>query len=427
MAEPEPLHLDPTSLNESSDGISVGDISNDSSSNSSHSSTSAIINNLMTDASEDIPEFELEEETEEDCEFELEEPVNETSDSDHVDVLAIVSAEDTNQLTGEFDAKTLENLLTETEEGEEFKDITELNVSDTPSPCELSEDDSLVQTIAEKDSSNQALEKGTLKDMLPEPKLEDKMEFTVAESESAAPKNSDYSDDILSSSLPVSFEHSKETKETAINFNQTPPFINEKTIVTNNTITTLSSSYPDSDDSERKTAFHEKTDLHEKTVLDEKIDLDEIIEHEHSVGTLHQQQVQNLEMSLLERVDDLIGVLENKHKSGNRPEQLPHKQFATGIHYIKFEKNHYLGGKWLRKAAMQGHAKAQLYLGMLFVQGNGVPKSMFHAYAWFSLAACQDIAEAVDARKKLEPRLTAKEINASLRYAADLLDKIHNF
>ena len=75
---------------------------------------------------------------------------------------------------------------------------------------------------------------------------------------------------------------------------------------------------------------------------------------------------------------------------------------------------------------MQGHAKAQLYLGMLFVQGNGVPKSLFHAYAWFSLAVCQNIDEAVDARKKLERHLTAKDINAALKYAADILDKIHS-
>lgn len=149
------------------------------------------------------------------------------------------------------------------------------------------------------------------------------------------------------------------------------------------------------------------------------------IDIHHSPGLLHSQQAHQLEMSLLERIDDLIQVLEKRAK-GNTPEQLPHKQFATGIHYIKHEKNHYLGAKWLRKAAMQGHAKAQLYLGMLFVQGNGVPKSLFHAYAWFSLAVCQNIDEAVDARKKLERHLTAKDINAALKYAADILDKIHS-
>ena len=161
--------------------------------------------------------------------------------------------------------------------------------------------------------------------------------------------------------------------------------------------------------------------------IDESIDVevDSELAITHSPGTLHAQQAHQLEMSLLARIDDLIHTLQKRNRPGTSPEQLPHKQFATGLHYIKHEANHYLGAKWLRKAAMQGHAKAQLYLGMLFLQGNGVPKSLFHAYAWFSLAVCQNIPEAKDARKKLERHLTAKEINASLKYAADLLDKIH--
>lgn len=168
-----------------------------------------------------------------------------------------------------------------------------------------------------------------------------------------------------------------------------------------------------------------ETESQSESAPEDKIDLSDTIEIEHKPGTLHTQQAQQIELSILERVDDLIHVLQNKSKASGSPEQLPHKQFATGLHYIKHEKNHYLGAKWLRKAAIQGHAKAQMYLGMLFVQGKGVPKSLFHAYAWFSLAVCQDIAEAIDARKKLEPHLTAKEINASLKYAADLLDRIH--
>ncbi|BDX06754.1 tetratricopeptide repeat protein [Planctobacterium marinum] len=164
-------------------------------------------------------------------------------------------------------------------------------------------------------------------------------------------------------------------------------------------------------------------DLSDNEAID--VELDSALALSHSAGTLHMQQAHQLEMSLLERIDDLIQTLQKRGRSGNSPEQLPHKQFATGLHYIKHESNHYLGAKWLRKSAMQGHAKAQLYLGMLFLQGNGVPKSLFHAYAWFSLAVCQNIPEAKDARKKLERHLTAKEINASLKYAADLLDKIH--
>lgn len=111
-----------------------------------------------------------------------------------------------------------------------------------------------------------------------------------------------------------------------------------------------------------------------------------------------------------------------KHSSS--PEQTPDTQFATGVHYIKNVQNHYLGAKWLRKAGMQGHAKAQFYLGLLFLKGEGVPKSFFHAYCWLSLAACQNLNEAIEARKKLEPYMTAREINASLKLAAERAEQI---
>ncbi len=141
---------------------------------------------------------------------------------------------------------------------------------------------------------------------------------------------------------------------------------------------------------------------------------------------LHREQANHFDLALVERIDRLLASFEKQQTKRHLPEQLPGKQFATGVHYIKHENNHYLGGKWLRKAAMQGHPKAQLYLGLMFIKGEGVPKSLFHAYCWLSLAACQDVNEAKDARKKLQSHLTAKEINASLKHAADLLEQIHS-
>lgn len=106
-------------------------------------------------------------------------------------------------------------------------------------------------------------------------------------------------------------------------------------------------------------------------------------------------------------------------------EQTASQQFAKAIQFIKKDNNHYLGAKWFRKAAMQGHAKAQLYLGLMFLKGEGLPKSFFHAYSWLSLAACQEVVEAKAALQKLEPHLTAKETKAALKYAANLIESIH--
>ena len=48
-----------------------------------------------------------------------------------------------------------------------------------------------------------------------------------------------------------------------------------------------------------------------------------------------------------------------------------------------------VGAKWLRLAAMSGDLKAQFFLGLLFMKGQGVPPSPFHAAAWLSLASSQ--------------------------------------
>ncbi len=43
--------------------------------------------------------------------------------------------------------------------------------------------------------------------------------------------------------------------------------------------------------------------------------------------------------------------------------------------------------KWYRKAAEQGHAKAQLFLGNMYFFGQGVSKDYVQAYMWYILAA----------------------------------------
>ena len=46
--------------------------------------------------------------------------------------------------------------------------------------------------------------------------------------------------------------------------------------------------------------------------------------------------------------------------------------------------------KWTRKAAEQGYAPAQAHLGVLYWNGQGVPQDVVLAYMWLSLAAEQE-------------------------------------
>ncbi len=43
--------------------------------------------------------------------------------------------------------------------------------------------------------------------------------------------------------------------------------------------------------------------------------------------------------------------------------------------------------QWYRKAAEQGHAKAQGNLGFMYGRGQGVPQDYAQAHMWFNLAA----------------------------------------
>jgi len=45
--------------------------------------------------------------------------------------------------------------------------------------------------------------------------------------------------------------------------------------------------------------------------------------------------------------------------------------------------------KWYRKAADQGHAKAQSNLGVMYFNGDGVPENHVRAYVWLSMAKTQ--------------------------------------
>jgi TPR repeat protein len=50
---------------------------------------------------------------------------------------------------------------------------------------------------------------------------------------------------------------------------------------------------------------------------------------------------------------------------------------------------------WYRRAATQGHAKAQHNLGLMYLAGEGVLQSNDEAAKWFGLAARQGFAAAM--------------------------------
>ena len=56
---------------------------------------------------------------------------------------------------------------------------------------------------------------------------------------------------------------------------------------------------------------------------------------------------------------------------------------------------------WFRKAAEQGNADAQAYLGMMYAYGQGVAQDDAEAVRWYRLAAAQGYALAQDELRRL--------------------------
>lgn len=98
--------------------------------------------------------------------------------------------------------------------------------------------------------------------------------------------------------------------------------------------------------------------------------------------------------------------------------------FATSVSMSK-ARNDVGTAKYMRFAAMQGHVKAQFYLGMMFAKGSGLPQSVYHAYTWLCLSESQGSIEAVEIIGKLQPLLQAKQITDTKKQAADLYKLIH--
>ncbi len=72
-----------------------------------------------------------------------------------------------------------------------------------------------------------------------------------------------------------------------------------------------------------------------------------------------------------------------------------------------------------RLLAEQGHAQAQLNLGILYSQGRGVPKDSVQAYRWYTLAAAQGDDLAGKFKDHLEKSMTLDELAEAQRLARE--------
>ena len=103
-------------------------------------------------------------------------------------------------------------------------------------------------------------------------------------------------------------------------------------------------------------------------------------------------------------------------------------QINLGLMYAEGEgvpENDAEAVRWYRKAAEQGNALAQSNLGLMYAEGEGVPEDYVLAYAWWNLAAAQGDKGAVKAKDALRPSMTAEQIARAQELSATLFDRIN--
>ena len=124
-------------------------------------------------------------------------------------------------------------------------------------------------------------------------------------------------------------------------------------------------------------------------------------------------QIAILALSITWAASGEPGVIQNSAASVCERSEIGTQDYQEAIKYLRLSAEHgyapaqlflglvYAAGrgipkdynesiKWLRLAANQGNTKAQFYLGGLYFSGTGVPRDYAQAYIWFSLAGRGD-------------------------------------
>jgi len=97
-------------------------------------------------------------------------------------------------------------------------------------------------------------------------------------------------------------------------------------------------------------------------------------------------------------------------------------QFSFGLLYENGDgvpRDYTKARQWYEKAAAQGDAKAQLYLGLQSSFGQGVPMDVVEAYMWYSLAAGNGNAHAPGYRNDLSRQMTPAQIAEAQKRARE--------
>jgi len=81
--------------------------------------------------------------------------------------------------------------------------------------------------------------------------------------------------------------------------------------------------------------------------------------------------------------------------------------------------------KWFRKAAEQGDADAQRYIGVLYKDGDkGLIQDYIRAHVWFNIAAANGDEEGRKLRDTLAKEMTSDQLAEAQKMASEMVEAI---
>jgi TPR repeat protein len=104
-------------------------------------------------------------------------------------------------------------------------------------------------------------------------------------------------------------------------------------------------------------------------------------------------------------------------------------QYSLGLMYVNGEgvpQDYGEAVKWYRLAAEKGHVKAQLNLGAMYFTGAGVAESYEEAYAWWVVAAENGDEDARINMEVAQKKMTPEQIEKGQQIAKEIRAKLGN-
>lgn len=99
-------------------------------------------------------------------------------------------------------------------------------------------------------------------------------------------------------------------------------------------------------------------------------------------------------------------------------------QYYLGMMYLNgqgVEQNYEEAGKWFRKAAEHGVPQAQYKLGYLYNKGQGLPKDLEYAYAWYRVGAEYNHQKSINSITEVKGQLTEEELKEAEKLSMDFI------